>query len=253
MRFAAISDIHGNLPALEAVLADIAAQGVDTVVNLGDIVSGPLWPDETAARLIPLALPTLAGNHERQVLTHPREKLGATDRHTRDVLSETSLAWLASLPPTLAWQPDVFLFHGTPSDDLVYLLETVTDDHDTSQGRDGLRAATTDEIMARLGDERRALLLCGHTHVPRSVRLPDGRRVVNPGSVGLQSYVDDHPHPHTVANGSPLARYALLSRGAAGWEAELRAVPYDFEAAARQAERNARPDWAHALRTGRWA
>jgi predicted phosphodiesterase len=62
MRLAALSDIHGNLPALEAVLADIGRRGVERIVNLGDIVSGPLWPRETAARLLPLALPTVRGN-----------------------------------------------------------------------------------------------------------------------------------------------------------------------------------------------
>jgi predicted phosphodiesterase len=257
MRFAAISDIHGNLPALDAVLADIAAQGIGSIVNLGDIVSGPLWPTETAARLIPLNLPTLAGNHERQVLTHPREKLGATDRHTQDELRPGHRDWLASLPGTLAWQPGVFLFHGTPTDDLVYLLETVTGDFAPAQGRPGLRAATLAEIEARVGDCRpdgaHPLLLCGHTHVPRDVRLADRRRIVNPGSVGLQAYPDDHPHPHVVENGSPHARYAVLALHATGWEVDLRQVPYDFEYAAARAEHHHRPDWAHALRTGRWA
>ena len=65
LRIAAISDIHGNLPALEAVLADIARRGADLVVNCGDILSGPLWPAETAERLMALNLPTIAGNHER--------------------------------------------------------------------------------------------------------------------------------------------------------------------------------------------
>jgi predicted phosphodiesterase len=68
MKIAAISDIHGNLPALEAVLADIAAEGVDLTVDLGDILSGPWWGAATADRLMPLGLPTIAGNHERQLL-----------------------------------------------------------------------------------------------------------------------------------------------------------------------------------------
>jgi predicted phosphodiesterase len=59
MKFAAVSDIHGNLPALEAVLADIANQSVDFIVNLGDIISGPLWGAATADRLMALELPTI--------------------------------------------------------------------------------------------------------------------------------------------------------------------------------------------------
>ena len=65
MNFAAIADIHGNLLALEAVLADIARRGISTIVNLGDLLSGPLWPAETADRLQSLNLPTVSGNHER--------------------------------------------------------------------------------------------------------------------------------------------------------------------------------------------
>ncbi|MDZ4355615.1 MAG: metallophosphoesterase family protein, partial [Variovorax sp.] len=68
MRIVALSDIHGNLPALNAVLADVARRGADLIVNCGDILSGPLWPAETAERLMALDLPTIAGNHERQLL-----------------------------------------------------------------------------------------------------------------------------------------------------------------------------------------
>ena len=69
MTIAILSDIHGNIAALDAVLADIAARGVTRIVNLGDILSGPLFPGETADRLMAMNLPTIAGNHERQLLT----------------------------------------------------------------------------------------------------------------------------------------------------------------------------------------
>jgi len=68
MKLAVISDIHGNLPALQAVLDDIASLQVDQVVNLGDILSGPLWPAETADFLMARGFTTIAGNHERQLL-----------------------------------------------------------------------------------------------------------------------------------------------------------------------------------------
>jgi len=254
MRFAAISDIHGNLPALEAVLADIARAGVDAIVNLGDIVSGPLWPAETADRLLPLGLPTLAGNHERQLLTQTLAQMSTTDRHTTGQLRPEHRAWLASLPPPLQWSERVLLCHGIPTSDLQYFLETVTPDFRRGTAP-GVRAATPAEVRARLGNAMRGaahgLILCGHTHVPRCERLDDGRLIVNPGSVGLQAYDDTHPHVHIIETGSPQARYALLTQGAAGWKVELRRVDYDFEAAAAQAERYRRPDWADALRTGR--
>src|SRR5687768_13717422 len=131
MKFAAVSDIHGNLPALVAVQADIAREGVDAIVNLGDILSGPLWPAETADHLMPLGWPTLAGNHERQVLTQALNEMSATDRHTAPLLRPEHRAWLAALPPTLRWQDEVLLCHGTPASDLQYLMETVRSEEHT--------------------------------------------------------------------------------------------------------------------------
>jgi len=74
MTFAAIADIHGNLLALEAVLANIARRGIREIVNLGDLVSGPLWPGETADRLIGLHMPSIAGNRQNRrirLTSHP--------------------------------------------------------------------------------------------------------------------------------------------------------------------------------------
>jgi predicted phosphodiesterase len=254
MKLAVVSDIHGNLPALEAVLADIAASGADLVVNLGDILSGPLWVAETADRLMALDLPTIRGNHERQVLTVPAERMGASDAHAAQQLRPDQRAWLQSLPATLQLSPEVFCCHGTPASDLQYFLETVTPGF-VASGDPGIRAATTGEALERADSAQRGVphgvILCGHSHVPRVVQLPDGRLVVNPGSVGLQAYDDGHPHPHVVEVGSPHARYALLTRRPSGWQVEQRALPYGHEAAARLAEANARPDWADALRSGR--
>jgi len=249
MLLAAITDIHGNLPALEAIIDDFTRAGADLVVDLGDIVSGPLWPAETADRLIALGWPTLAGNHERQVLM-PRERQGASDRHAALRLTERHRAWLGGLPKTSWLFPDLYCCHGTPDSDVGYFLETVHDDF----GRDGslgVHAATHDEVRARRSGIDAALILCGHTHQPRVVQLDARHLVVNPGSAGLQAYDDDHPHHHRVEAGSPHARYALVERTQHGWRATLRAVAYDWHAAARQAEANGRGDWADAISTGR--
>jgi len=254
MKFAAISDIHGNLRALDAVLADIATAGVDVTVNLGDILSGPLWIGETADRLMALNLPTIRGNHERQVLAPDVSRMSATDAYTAPLLERAQRDWLGALPATLALDSEVFCCHGTPESDLDYLLETVVPGFG-GPGMPGIRAATAEEAEQRIGPVQRgvphAVILCGHTHVPRVMQLDDGRLLVNPGSVGLQAYDDDHPHPHVVETQTPHARYALLTRHAAGWQVELRALPYDWESAARQAESNGRGDWADALRSGR--
>jgi diadenosine tetraphosphatase ApaH/serine/threonine PP2A family protein phosphatase len=85
--------------------------------------------------------------------------------------------------------------------------------------------------------------------VPRVVHTADGRLVVNPGSVGLQAFEYDIPRPHYVEVGSPHARYAIVDTGPEP-RVELLNVPYDWDAAADDAARAGRPDWAHALATG---
>ena len=123
-RFAVIADIHGNLLALDAVLADIAARGIPLVIDLGDCVSGPLWPAETCERLMSLGFSTVRGNHDRWVATLPTDLLGATDRFTRVALADRQLDWLRGLAPVQTF-PGVVAVHGIPSDDNRYLLEFI--------------------------------------------------------------------------------------------------------------------------------
>lgn len=242
MRIAFVSDIHGNLAALEAVARDIARRGIDEVVNLGDSLSGPLLPSETAAYLMATDWFHLAGNHERQILSSGAAGAGASDAYARACLNEAQLRWIASLVPVARYRDDVHLCHGTPTSDIEYLLESV-DVH-------GRRAATVDEVAARLGDVRTSLVVCGHSHVPRVARTESGVTVVNPGSVGLPAYDDDRPFPHVVENGSPDARFAIGEWQDGAWTTSLVAVPYDHESMARLADMRERPDWAAALRTG---
>ncbi|MCU1607324.1 MAG: metallophosphoesterase, partial [Modestobacter sp.] len=205
MRIAAISDVHGNLPALDAVMADIGTQDVDVVLNLGDLLSGAVQPRETADRLMDLGLPTVRGNHERQLLTLSPEQMGLSDRLAHETITARHREWLAGLPLTLEVAEGVLAFHGSPTDDLTYLLETVE--------VSGARPATPEEVTERLGPfADTPLLLCGHTHLQRSMRLPTGALVLNPGSVGWPAYDDDHPHPHVMEAGTPHARYAVAER-----------------------------------------
>ena len=253
MKLAVLSDIHGNLLALQAVLADIARQGVDQTVNLGDILSGPLQPAETADLLMTQNLPTIRGNHERQLLAllaQPADLIdpATSDGYTAGCLSPAHQAWLEALPVSLALNSDVLLCHGTPGNDLQYWLETVVTGFAQGNGI-GVRAATPAEVAERMGSAMHPVMLCGHTHVPRLVQ--SGRiLIVNPGSVGLPAYDDAHPYPHVIENGAPHARYALLEQTHQGWTVDLCAVPYDHMAQSRLAASRMRPDWAHALATG---
>ncbi|MFM5929562.1 MAG: metallophosphoesterase family protein [Novosphingobium sp.] len=243
MKIAALSDIHGNIAALDAVLADIATRAIDVTVNLGDICSGPLFPAETAQRLMALDLPTVRGNHERQVLDGRIERMGASDAHAAQTMTAEQIAWFASLPETLQLTPDVLMVHGTAHSDVVHFLHTVDEQ--------GIHSASEAEVAARAQGTDAAIILCGHTHIPGQVRLSDGRTVINPGSVGLQAYDDDHPCAYRVEMGSPHARYAVIETQGADCTVEFVAVPYDWDGAAQTAEARGRSDWVNALRTGR--
>lgn len=126
MKIAALSDIHGNLAALDAVLNDAHRHGADVTVNLGDILSGALYPSQTADRLMSLGLPTIKGNHERQLLSGDPSRMGLSDRFANFSLRDDQLAWIRDLPSTLRLAEDILLVHGTPDSDLSYFLETVT-------------------------------------------------------------------------------------------------------------------------------
>ena len=241
MRVAAVSDIHGNLSALDAVLDDIGRRGAAVIVNLGDLLSGPLLPRETADRLMALELPTIQGNHERQLLAPDVEAMGASDRYAAESVTAAQREWLAALPQTL-WAGGAFLCHATPTSDVECFLE------DICEGE--LVPAPLARIVERVKPCVAPLILCGHTHIPRVAYLPGGQVIVNPGSVGIQAYFGHHPIPHTVELGSPHARYALVEQRAGGWVAELIAVPYDWESMAQLAEQRDQPDWARALRSG---
>ena len=258
MKIAIISDIHGNLPALTAVLAEVDASGVDCIINVGDTLGGPLESAHTADLLMKRQIRMIAGNHERQLLTFLPEKLSLSDACTASEISSAHRAWLASAPRTVWLADDVFVCHGTPHSDLHYWLETVTNDCG-QHGSPGVRAATQAEVLERLGTgphTEASLVVCGHTHIPRVVSIAspsDGHliSIVNPGSVGLPAYDDVHPYKHHIETGSPHSRYAIAEQTSGGWRIELRCVMYDFESMAKLAEARQRLDWTVALRTGR--
>jgi predicted phosphodiesterase len=199
MRVAALYDVHGNLPALEAVLAEVRREAVDGVVSGGDVVLGPL-PSECLALLRDAGASFLAGNCERLVLARAAER----DSWCLDQLEQRDRGLIASWPLTLELELDglgrVLFCHATPRSD-EEILTMLTPDH-----------AVAEELAGTTAD----LVVCGHTHVQYDRQVPGGPRLLNAGSVGL------------AYEGSPGARWALL-----GPAVELRTTPYDVEAALR--------------------
>ncbi|HEY3227851.1 MAG TPA: metallophosphoesterase family protein, partial [Roseiflexaceae bacterium] len=185
---AVIADIHGNTWALDAVLKDIQRRKIENIVNLGDSIYGSLDPAGTLDRLMRSSIISISGNQDRIVFERDEEILASQDhRFVTSQMSEAQLRWLRGLPPTYTLD-DMLLCHGTPWSDETYLLETVTEH--------GVFLSDTATILAHLRAVEQAVVLCGHSHVPRIVWLSDGRLVVNPGSVGIPAYTHDLPFPH---------------------------------------------------------
>jgi predicted phosphodiesterase len=176
MRVAALYDVHGNLPALEAVLADVERERPDAIVVGGDMVSGPI-PAETLERLRGLERAHfLRGNADRGVVAirrgEPEPELGLNDEWIAGRLSDEQIDFLAGLPLTVTLDVDglgrVCFCHATPRDDEEIFTERTPDD----------------VLAGMLAGTEEAVVVCGHTHMQVDRRV--GRwRVVNAGSVGL--------------------------------------------------------------------
>jgi predicted phosphodiesterase len=242
VRIAVIADIHANLPALEAVVADIERRKVDRTLNLGDCVSGPLWPREVCELLMARHDTTIRGNHDRWVSGHDAARMGASDRYAYSQLNQDHRSWLAALSTSAQAEHGTLACHGTLASDSQYLIEEV------SEGR--LVRASRATIQERLGDCQARVILCGHSHQQHFIQLPDGPTILNPGSVGCPSYDDPGKDPHVSEVGSPHARYAILDINEDHVSADMVAITYDWKAAVARAERNGRPEWANGLRSG---
>lgn len=219
MRVAALYDIHGNLPALEAVLADVRRAGVELVVVGGDVLPGPM-PRECLEVLQGLSLPVhyLRGNGDRVVLSVARGEMPdevpaafqEVVRWNAAQLTPAQCSAIAEWPMTIRHRVpgvgDVLFCHATPRSD----IETITRRTDESK-----LANAIDAVQA-------SLVVCGHTHMPYE-RTVGSVRVVNAGSVGMPF-------------GAPGAYWLLLHDAV-----ELRCTSYDLIAAAERIAATAYP------------
>lgn len=221
MRIAALYDIHGNLPALEAVLSEVEAERVDLVIVGGDVVAGPL-PFATLRALRDLPVPTrfIRGNAESEVLRAASGQApGSFSKRADDeaywvaaTLSPDDLRFIESWPMTVELEVEphgrVLFCHATP-------------DSDTRVFTDRSPEAVVQSLFRGVGA---GLVVCGHTHLPFD-RAVGSARVVNAGSIGMPF-------------GQPGADWLLL-----GERIAPRHTMYDLEAAA---ERVRRSDYPHA-------
>lgn len=251
IKIAAISDIHSNVFALKAVLADIKRHNVDQIVNLGDILYGPIMPKATYELLMANqgAIITIRGNQDRQIYETNAAEIASsqTMAFIIDDLPKEAIEWMRGLPFDYHLSNEVYLCHGSPTDDMIYLLEDI---------QTGQPMVHNDaDILALLNGIDSSVIICGHTHIPRTITLSTGQIIVNTGSVGYPAYEDDLPILHKMQTYSAHASYALIecveNEQSRCWQTQHIKVAYDYEAAVKLALKNGREDWAFALRTGR--
>ena len=239
MRVAVISDIHGNLPALEAVLADLAKDPPEAVWCAGDFVGYGPWPDACVQRIATADIPSIAGNYDEKTLAFPRkkEKWAAKKdprkyrafEHAYENLSPESRAYLAALPKTL---------RETVAGHRLLMVHAAPDSE-----KDGLHPLTSPlRLRAIAGAAGADVILTGHTHWPM-VRRSAGALFVNAGSTGRPG------------DGDTRAAYAVLTlREAAPPEAEIRRAAYPVERVVEAlASAGLPPEFATLYRTGRAA
>jgi predicted phosphodiesterase len=245
-RLAILADIHANVWALDAVLEHAKSHGADAFVNLGDTLYGPLKPHATYERLMhENVLVTIQGNQDRLIYEASERDLACipTLAYVIRDLGEEPIHWLSGLPKTATLGNDVFLCHGTPGSDMIYLLEDIMDGLPEVRSEGAIR-----ELLAGV---HQPVVLCGHTHIPRVVELANGQLVVNPGSIGVPAYDDVDPVRYRMQTFSPHACYAILEKNSSGWNVSLERVAYDHRAAAESARALGREDWAQGIGTGR--
>jgi putative phosphoesterase len=234
VRLALISDLHGNVLALEAVLAELNDDRIDRIVCLGDVAAGP-QPRRTIERLQELECPVVLGNWDTWLVAGVPDLPGEAGPKLREQgewsaaqLDEAERAFLSALEPRVDVSlngASVLCVHGSPRSEM-----------------EEIRHSTTDaELAEMLSGGAPTVLTAGHTHV-RLVRRHNSTLIVNPGSVGL-------PFSDRLSNGairmSPWAEYAVLTAEDRDVSVELRRARYDI-AALREVARESgmpHPEW----------
>lgn len=246
MRYALISDIHANLPALRAVLGDVDQKGdVDAIYHLGDLTGYAPWPDQVVSLLRERAIPGIAGNYDSTVATDYKHCGCQAESAREEELAHVSFEWtrahvsaetkkyLAGLPFRIDIRPlgghlsgpTIFLVHGNQSMNTVY----VTDDRPDS---------FLEKMAVALGARSGGVICFGHTHKPWQ-RVVGGIQFVNCGSVGRPK------------DGDWRACYVLLYVDASQTQIEFVRVTYDVEEAARAIVPAGLPgEFAEVLRSG---
>jgi predicted phosphodiesterase len=246
VKIALLSDVHANLPALEAVLADLDRRAdVDAVYHLGDLVGYAPWPDQTVTLLRSRGIPGVAGNYDSTTATdhehcgcryedpHQAELAHLSYEWTRARVSAGTKRFLSGLPFRLDVRPlgghvpgpRLILVHASPTMNTLYWTEDKPDSFCAQMI--GIAGAAPGDVLA-----------FGHTHKPWR-RVVEGVHLVNTGSVGKPK------------DGDARAGYAVVTLGEGAPSSEQIRVPYDIAHAMKGIQESGLPvEFAEDLRTG---
>jgi putative phosphoesterase len=219
---AILSDIHGNLPALEAVLADLTNFEIDHVIVPGDVINFGPFSRQTAELVIEKGWPVIRGNNEFFLIDY---KTPRAPNEWNDAVQFAPTAWLIQqfdrkLRTTIGAWPDALNLRFRDAPPILVC-------HGTSQSPwDSIYSTLTDEEIEKLLSSVEAdFVICGHTHLPMD-RQADKWRIFNPGSVGVP------------LDGLHSASYMILEGNQQGWRPTFRRVPFDYEAVFDEFERS---------------
>jgi predicted phosphodiesterase len=234
MKVALISDIHGNIPALEAVYKSIMDKGISKIYNLGDTCYGPLWPEETVNFIIKNNIKSIMGNGDEDLIKYPLKN--ETVKYTISKLSENSINWIKVLPDIYK-DEKITLFHGSPNNKNKYFLESIINEQ--------IIIKSNNEIKRNIKNIETKFICFGHSHLERILKI-DNQILINAGSVGLPAYSEDNPK-HKIETYNNYAKYAIINNNSV----EICNAEYDYKNSSRKARENNRNDWSKYIETGR--
>lgn len=242
MRIAFLSDVHANLPALEAFFQDVASENVDAIYCLGDLVGYNVWPNEVVDEIRKRHIPTIMGNHD-EALLHPVSKENQLSNRglTQAMVNSENREYLINLPRHLSLS---YMFHKEPFNILMV--------HGSVKAINDYMVVgyPEDEVLDMMQSHQADVLLCGHTHKPFHRVIKDGnnfKHVVNIGSVGKPKDSDAR-----ICYAILELNQSTSTLNPATIKVSFKRIEYDVEKAAKAVEESEfDSSYAEALRLGK--
>lgn len=202
MKYAVISDVHGNADALEVVLEHISKNGIDKILCLGDVFYGPFQPEKIMELLMDYNVVYVLGNMD-EFLLNKDDKINETRSLILEKLPLKTFDLIKKWEKSKIVDNNIYMCHGNHTSNKEYLLEKVK--------CKTLVLRSLDEIDKSIHKIMQPIILCGHSHIPRVIESSSGQVIINPGSVGMPCFESENSEgTYASENGASFARYATI-------------------------------------------